>query len=332
MAPRRLTRSSSDKMLGGVAGGLGQYFGVDPLLFRIAFVLSVLFGGVGLLAYVAMVAFVPPDDGESFMAGRSRAASIGLTVALVVAAVSFLGPPAFVLGPGLLACAILVVLGLLLWRALGGSVRDDPGRTAARAALAALILIAALGAGTAVGLAAALGGGPVVAAGAIVAGLSLLAAGLLGGPRWLILPVIVIVVPLAIVSAAHLDLRGGVGDRHYRVVADSDLQKQYRIGIGRIDLDLSRMTLPDTGTNVNVKVGLGEAVVRVPRDACVATRVHFGAGGGFLLHRRQHGADLTVVQTAPAATRGVLHLNADIGFGGLTVKRDGPPSQPVGCA
>src|SRR5256714_9616979 len=160
MGPRRLKRSSTDRMLGGVAGGLGAYFGVDPLLFRIAFVISVLFGGAGLLAYIALVAFVPAEDGESFMAGRSRAASVGLTVALVVAAVSFLGPPAFVLGPGLLACGILAVLGLLLWQALGGSVRDDPGRTAARAGLAALILIAALGAGTAAGLAAAPGGGP----------------------------------------------------------------------------------------------------------------------------------------------------------------------------
>ena len=38
---RRLTRSSSDKLIGGVAGGLGRYFGVDPILFRIAFVVRV---------------------------------------------------------------------------------------------------------------------------------------------------------------------------------------------------------------------------------------------------------------------------------------------------
>src|SRR4051794_28869188 len=332
MAPRRLTRSSTDRMLAGVAGGLGEYFGVDPLLFRAAFVISVVFGGAGFLAYIALLAFVPTEGGESFMAGRSRAASIGLTVALVVAAVSFLGPPAFVLGPGLLACGILVVLGLLLWQALGGSVRDDPGRTAARAALAALILVAALGAGTAVGLAAALGGGPVVAAGAIVAGLMLLGAGLLGGPRWLILPVIVLVVPLAIVSAANLDLRGGVGERHYRVLADWGLQRQYRVGMGRIDLDLSHMTVPDAGTDVNVKVGAGEAIVHVPSAACVGTRVHFGAGDARLLARREGGVDVTVAEPAPRGAAPVLHVNADVGLGGLTVERDGPASQPRGCA
>ena len=48
---RRLTRSSSDKLIGGVAGGLGRYFGVDPILFRIAFVVLTFAGGVGA-AYV----------------------------------------------------------------------------------------------------------------------------------------------------------------------------------------------------------------------------------------------------------------------------------------
>src|SRR5919206_78347 len=93
-------------------------------------------------------------------------------------------------------------------------------------------------AGVAGGLAAALGGGPIVAAGAIVAGLTLLAAGLLGGPRWLILPVIVLVVPLAIVSAGNIDLRGGVGQRNYRVLDVAELQPQYRIGMGQLNLDL----------------------------------------------------------------------------------------------
>jgi phage shock protein PspC (stress-responsive transcriptional regulator) len=304
-------------MLGGVAGGLGAYFGVDPLLFRIAFVASFLFGGVGLLAYVALVAFVPPDDGESFMAGRSRAASIALTVALAVAAVSFLGPPAFVLGPGLLACAILVVLGLLLWQALGGSVRDDPGRTAARAALAALILVAALGAGTAVGLAAALGGGPVVAAGAIVAGLTLLAAGLLGGPRWLILPVIVLVVPLAIVSAAHVDIRGGVGERTYRVASAAQLRPDYRLGMGALQLDLRGMRLPAGQTDVKVRVGIGQATVRVPENACVSTDAHVGAGQADVLGRFHRGADVTVADSAPGDAPAVLHLDAHVGLGHL---------------
>ena len=68
----------------------------------------------------------------------------------------------------------------------------------------------------------------------IVAGLGLIAAGLLGGPRWLILPVMLLVLPLAVVSAANLDLTGGVGHRSY----GDDLQPNYRLGWARWTLDL----------------------------------------------------------------------------------------------
>src|SRR6266511_1631194 len=59
--PRRLERSSSDRVLVGVAGGLGRYFGVDPLIFRIGFALSIFFGGLGGLAYLLLAIFVPTD-------------------------------------------------------------------------------------------------------------------------------------------------------------------------------------------------------------------------------------------------------------------------------
>src|SRR5207237_2349049 len=59
--PRRLMRSSRDRVVAGVAGGLGRYFGVDPLLFRIGFVLSLFFGGLGAFAYVLLALFVATD-------------------------------------------------------------------------------------------------------------------------------------------------------------------------------------------------------------------------------------------------------------------------------
>ena len=55
-----------------------------------------------------------------------------------------------------------------------------------------------------------------MAAIAIFAGLMLITAGFLGGPRWLILPVTVLVLPLAVVSAADIDLTGGAGESAYR--------------------------------------------------------------------------------------------------------------------
>jgi phage shock protein PspC (stress-responsive transcriptional regulator) len=61
---RHLSRSTSDKKLGGVAGGLGAHFSVDPILFRIGFAVTTLFSGAGALAYRALLVFLPTDAGD----------------------------------------------------------------------------------------------------------------------------------------------------------------------------------------------------------------------------------------------------------------------------
>jgi phage shock protein PspC (stress-responsive transcriptional regulator) len=61
--PRGLLRSRSDRFLGGVCGGLGQYFGVDPILFRLGAVVLAFVGGFSLVAYPILWIFVPRDDG-----------------------------------------------------------------------------------------------------------------------------------------------------------------------------------------------------------------------------------------------------------------------------
>ena len=60
---KRLTRSSTDKYVGGVSGGLGDHFGIDPTLVRVGWVFATLVtGGAALLAYAAMLVVVPRDD------------------------------------------------------------------------------------------------------------------------------------------------------------------------------------------------------------------------------------------------------------------------------
>ena len=59
---RLLTRSTTDKKLAGVSGGLGAYLGVDPVLIRVAFVVTTLASGIGLLAYLGLLLLVPADD------------------------------------------------------------------------------------------------------------------------------------------------------------------------------------------------------------------------------------------------------------------------------
>jgi phage shock protein PspC (stress-responsive transcriptional regulator) len=60
--PTTLTRSSTDRKISGVAGGLASYLKIDPLLVRIGFAVSTLFTGAGLVAYAVMWALVPSDD------------------------------------------------------------------------------------------------------------------------------------------------------------------------------------------------------------------------------------------------------------------------------
>jgi len=60
---RRLTRSRSDRVLGGVAGGIGRHLGIDPVIVRLAFVAFVLAAGSGIVAYI-IAWIVIPDEPE----------------------------------------------------------------------------------------------------------------------------------------------------------------------------------------------------------------------------------------------------------------------------
>lgn len=66
----RLYRSTSEAMLGGVAAGLGNYFKVDPTLFRLGFVAATFFtGGAFLLVYGAMWLLIPTVGSSASDAG-----------------------------------------------------------------------------------------------------------------------------------------------------------------------------------------------------------------------------------------------------------------------
>ena len=49
---KRIYRSETERVIGGVCGGLGDYLGIDPTWIRILFVLSIFASGVGVIAYV----------------------------------------------------------------------------------------------------------------------------------------------------------------------------------------------------------------------------------------------------------------------------------------
>jgi len=57
---RKLYRSRTEVMIGGVCAGLGDYLKVDPTVVRLAFVLTALFGGHSILLYLVMWLIMPP--------------------------------------------------------------------------------------------------------------------------------------------------------------------------------------------------------------------------------------------------------------------------------
>lgn len=59
---KKLYRSETNRVLAGVAGGLGEYFNVDPLLLRLIFILLTVFGGGGVLIYVILWILIPCES------------------------------------------------------------------------------------------------------------------------------------------------------------------------------------------------------------------------------------------------------------------------------
>jgi phage shock protein PspC (stress-responsive transcriptional regulator) len=57
--PKRLTRSSTDKKVAGVCGGIAEYFNIDSTLVRLIFVLATLLGGPGLILYIVLWIVMP---------------------------------------------------------------------------------------------------------------------------------------------------------------------------------------------------------------------------------------------------------------------------------
>lgn len=58
---KKLYRSRTDKIMGGVCGGLGTYLGTDSTVIRVIFVLLLLFGGCGLVLYIIFLLIIPQE-------------------------------------------------------------------------------------------------------------------------------------------------------------------------------------------------------------------------------------------------------------------------------
>ncbi len=127
MSSQKLYRSSSDKMIAGVCGGLGKYFSVDATIVRLVFLLLLIFGGAGFLLYLILWIIVPEEqqagaapqeviqaNTQDLAQSAARNGPLIFAVLLIFLGVWFLLQNLLHIDLGQLWPVILIVIGLAL--------------------------------------------------------------------------------------------------------------------------------------------------------------------------------------------------------------------------
>jgi phage shock protein PspC (stress-responsive transcriptional regulator) len=287
---RRLQRSQSDRMLAGVSGGLARYFEIHPAVFRVGFVVLTLLGGAGILIYAA-AALVMPDEGKedsiATAALRNRRDRpwplIGLGLLAVAGAI--LLSRATLWPDGDAWWLFLIAGALILWitRHSAAESAMDAKELAAQDSRRMRRVMRRVG--------------------IVVASL-----------------VALVLVAVAIFMAVfHVHVDRGIGDHTYVVTSAQELKDDYRLGIGSLELDLSRMQFPAGTTHLETSVDVGDLQVILPPGVTLDGYGEARAGHVNLLGTEEDGWNADV--DLPGSGARVLQLVAHVGAGNLRVER-----------
>lgn len=134
VGPRRpLLRSRDDRKIWGVAGGLAEHVGFNATLVRVFFVVTLFFGGAGLLAYLVLAVALPENDGtgqpvpESIWSRLGKVVLVGVLVAIglfVAAGLAVVSAWVTATGHGTVIAIAVIVFGLgLVAAAFAGDIR-----------------------------------------------------------------------------------------------------------------------------------------------------------------------------------------------------------------
>ncbi len=134
---------------------------------------------------------------------------------------------------------------------------------------------------------------------------------------------IVLVAVSAVAALSPVKLSAGIGERDERPLDTAQLERSYEFGIGDFTLDLSDVALPPGTTRVDVELGIGNLLIRVPEEAALEIDAHAGGGQVTVLGETDDGSDADERAIVPGSTSDapMLQLDADIGFGHLDVRR-----------
>lgn len=345
--PRRLTRSRDDRWLGGVSGGLGRYFDLNPVVYRIAFAALALAGGTGILLYVAAWLVIPDEGVEDSIAAdalkrhRDRPWLMVGFALLGFGALLALSEARFWPSPGNLWLAAAIGGAAIVWwqvsthrppatsTALATKVDGEPvaPRPRKRSLLPVATGLLILGLGV-VGLLDATGAAHVnwrvaLAVAAIALGV-IIAIGAFTGQAvgGVVVLALGVLAALALAFAVRVPLFSGVGNQFESPATVAAVHSTYEHGIGDFHVNLEDVAFPVGRTHVKATLGIGNLTVRVPQDATVIVNGRASAGDVRLLGHEESGTHVhsTVVDIGSHSAR-ILVLDARVGLGELKVER-----------
>jgi len=375
-----LQRPVDDRIIAGVATGLGRRFSINPWWFRIGLIVLTLFGGFGLALYAIGWLLIPEEGADQAILARwvsdfdTSNTPMMIGVGLVTVAALILVTSLDVLSGNVLVAAILFVIGVLLYRGdLGGSnepddpddrggdvpedtledtttalALEDPGAgggvppedllptlpqepspppaAKARSILGRLTIAATF---VAVGGLALLDAAGVLFPGFVhyvaltlgVVGVGLAIGAFFGRARWLIAVGLLLVPVLALASVVpRWSFTGETGDVYYNVGSIHEIADEYELAAGSLVLDLTSFEAEPGAVRreVDVSIGAGEIEIFVPTGEPIRVNASVGVGVIDLFGDERVG--LGVDASADVASPPVLIINAETGFGAVTVR------------
>ena len=149
----------------------------------------------------------------------------------------------------------------------------------------------------------------------LLVGAAILAVGRHGG---LIAIGVILTVILGLASILDVPFRGGVGERSYGPTSATELRDEYRLAVGKLTVDLTRVGTALPGREIAASVGIGDLVVVVPADASVRVEGRAGVGEVLLFGRGHGGVSVEEVAGGPDPR---FDLEASVGVGKVEVRR-----------